>query len=452
MNTLATDTPVTILRRILRIGAPLLAGNLSMYLYRLADSVMIGRLGVDALAGIAVATVYTAVHEMFIWPTALGTQAIASRRFGRENHDRRAPAVREVLPQAAYAGLVAGIFAAGLSLFAGMLVPLFAAAATEDAVGYVRISRLAFPAMGIAAGLRGYLAAVHRTRIIMIGIVFSNIANVALNAVFIFGLGPAPALGVRGAAIGTVAAHGLNALILTGAVLTTRIDREISLRPSRAMVRRILEIGLPVAIQNAIAMAMILTYQWILGTIGAVFQAVTHVLFSTFRINKTLVGGFANGASILVGNALGRDEQDHARSVVRAQQMVAGTIGTIVFLFVSFFPQVVADLFSLTGSSRFVLAEGLRFFAPFFLIEVLAYSLEIIFTHNGWGRFVLVSEVSTNVLGILVVSSLAVFVFGWGYRGAWMGFAAYQLAHALILYGGLRSGRWVGVSVEEDHA
>lgn len=423
-----------------------------MYLYRLADSVMIGRLGVDALAGIAVATVYTAVHEMFIWPTALGTQAIASRRFGRENHDRRAPAVREVLPQAVYAGLVAGIFATGLSLFAGVLVPQFAAAATDDAVGYVRISRLAFPAMGIAAGLRGYLSAVHRTRIIMTGIVTSNIFNVVLNAVFIFGLGPAPALGVRGAAIGTVAAHALNALILAAAVLTTRIDRAIPLRPSRVMVRRILEIGFPVAIQNAVAMAVILTYQWILGSIGAVFQAVTHVLFSTFRINKTLVGGFANGASILVGNALGRGEQDHARVVVRSQQMIAGAIGTVVFLFVSIFPHLVADLFSLTGEARTVLAEGLRFFAPFFLIEVLAYSLEIIFTHNGWGRFVLASEVTTNLLGILIVSSLAVFVFGWGHRGAWGGFALYQLTHALILYGGLRSGRWVEISVEENHA
>jgi putative MATE family efflux protein len=423
-----------------------------MYLYRLADSVMIGRLGVDALAAIAVATVYTAVHEMFIWPTALGTQAIASRRFGREHHNRRAPAVREILPQAVYAGIVAGVFAAGLSLFAGVLVPRFAAAATNDAVGYVRISRLAFPAMGLAAGVRGYLAAVHRTRVIMTAIIISNVANVALNAVFIFGLGPAPALGVRGAAIGTVAAHVLNALILAVAVLSTRIEGSVSLRPSPVVVRRILAIGFPVAIQNAIAMSMILAYQWILGSIGAVFQAVTHVLFSTFRINKTLVGGFANGASILVGNALGRSEQDHAQLVIRGQQAVAGMIGGTVFLFVILFPHLVADLFSLTGESRSILAEGLRFFAPFFLIEVLAYSLEIIFTHNGWGRFVLLSEVSTNVLGILLVSSLSVFVFAWGYRGAWTGFAVYQLAHALVLYGGLRSGRWADVSVEEHNA
>lgn len=440
--------------RILRIGTPLLAGNLSMYLYRLADSIMIGRLGVGPLAAIAVATVYTAVHEMFIWPTALGTQAITSRRYGRAEYRRDQPTVREVLPQAVFAGLVAGIAAFVLSLAAGVVVPLFAAAQAEDATAYVRISRLAFPLMGVASGLRGYLAAVHRTRVVMTGIVLSNVANVALNAIFIFGLGPAPALGVRGAAIGTVAAHGLNAAILIAAVMATRPTGPVSLRPERGMILRILAIGAPTAIQNAFAMAVILAYQWILGSIGAVYQAVTHVLFSTFRLNKTLVGGYANGASILVGNALGRGDRDAAVTIVRSQQLIAGAIGTAVFLLALAFPGVVAEIFALTGSSRAILISGLRFFALFFLVEVLAYSLEIIFTHNGSGRFVLFSEVTSNLTGIIGLSLLAVFVFRWGHRGAWIGFAVYQVVHALILWGGFRSGRWLSVPVEsepEDH-
>jgi len=441
-----------VVKRIVRIGVPLLAGNLSMYLYRLADSIMIGRLGVDALAAIAVATVYTAVHEMFIWPTALGTQAIASRRFGREGHREDRAAVREILPQAVWAGAVAGVFALALSTAAGVLVPRFAAASAGDALAYVRISRLAFPAMGIAAGFRGYLAAVHRTRVVMAALVASNIANVALNAVFIFGLGPAPALGVRGAAIGTVAAHLLNALVLGVAVFQHRGAAPVSRRPHPVVVRRILAIGFPVAIQNAFAMAVILTYQWILGAVGAVFQAVTHVLFSTFRINKTLVGGFANGASILVGNALGRQDEDEAQAIVASQQRISGAIGLAVFVFVIAVPQSVAAVFSLTGDSRDLLVSGLRFFAPFFLIEILAYSLEIIFTHNGWGRFVLASEVITNLTGIVAVSAVSVFVLGWGYRGAWAGFACYQLTHALILYAGLRSRRWLQISVEDTHA
>jgi MATE family multidrug resistance protein len=436
--------------RILRIGTPLLAGNLSMYLYRLADSIMIGRLGVGPLAAIAVATVYTAVHEMFIWPTALGTQAITSRRYGRSGYRRDQPSVREILPQAVFAGIIAGSAAFLLSLAAGTVVPLFAAAQAEEATAYVRISRIAFPLMGIASGLRGYLAAVHRTRIVMTGIVVSNVANVALNAVFIFGLGPAPALGVQGAAIGTVAAHGINAAILIAAVMITRPTRPVSLLPERRTIIRILTIGAPTAVQNAFAMAMILAYQWILGSIGAVYQAVTHVLFSSFRLNKTLVGGFANGASILVGNALGRDDHEGAVSIVQSQQLIAGGIGTLVFVLALAFPGSVAEIFALTGAARSILVSGLRFFAFFFLVEVLAYSLEIIFTHNGSGRFVLMSEVSSNLSGIIGVSALAVFVLGWGYRGAWIGFAVYQVVHAGILWGGFRSRRWLTAPVDGE--
>jgi multidrug resistance protein, MATE family len=434
--------------RILRIGTPLLAGNLSMYLYRLADSIMIGRLGVGPLAAIAVATVYTAVHEMFIWPTALGTQAIASRRFGRAEYRRDEPAVREVLPQAVFAGILAGTAALILSLAAGTVVPLFAAAQAEEATAYVRISRIAFPLMGVASGLRGYLAAVHRTRVVMAGIVISNVANVGLNAIFIFGLGPAPALGVRGAAIGTVAAHGVNAAILIAAVMATRPTGPVSLRPERRMITRILAIGAPTAIQNAFAMTVILAYQWILGSIGAVYQAVTHVLFSAFRLNKTLVGGYANGASILVGNALGRGDHEGAITIVRAQQLIAGGIGALVFSLALTIPGTVADVFALTGQARSILTTGLRFFALFFLVEVLAYSLEIIFTHNGSGRFVLVSEVTSNVTGIIGVSLLAVFVLHRGHQGAWVGFAVYQIVHAVILWSGFRSRRWLSVPVD----
>ena len=98
------------------------------------------------------------------------------------------------------------------------------------------------------------------------------------------------------------------------------------------------------------------------------------------------------------------------------------------------------------------LVVGLRFFAPFFLVEVLAYSLEIVFTHNGWGRYVLMSEAVTNLGGIVAITALAVFVFSWGHWGAWAGFATYQVGHAVILGYGLRSGRWLHAAVEESHA
>lgn len=438
-----------VLGSILRLGIPLLAGNLSIYLYRLADSIMIGRLGVEQLAAIGVASVYTALHEMFVWPVGLGAQAIASRRFGRSGAAASAAAAG-VLTDARWAGLAAGTFAFALSLFAPLLVPAFAAASAGDALGYVAISRIAFPVMGLAAAHRGYLGAVHRTRVIMLSIVTSNALNVLGNAIFIYGWGPAPALGVRGAAVGTVLAHLLNVAILVLAVRSrgaVRIPWTLRL----AGIGAVLRLGAPVSLQNAFAMGVILAFQAIMGTVGAAAQGVTHAIFSVFRLNKTLVGGFANGTSILVGNALGARDDDRALRAIRSQQMLAGVIGMGVTMFTLGNPGLVGAIFALEAPADRLFVDGLRFFAIFFLIEIMAYSLEVVFTHNGYGHWVLVSEVATNLLGTIGTAAVAVLVFGLGHRGGWAGFALYQVGHAVLLMIAYRRRRWLSVSVESAH-
>ncbi len=436
--------PTNAQRSVLRLGAPLLGSNLAMYIYRLADSAMVGRLGVEPLAAIAIATLYTNVHEMFIWPVALGVQAIASRRFGRDG--QLGTSIGEVASSGLLAGAIAGGAALLLALAAPVLLPVLAPELAPIAVPYVLINALAFPIVGLAAALRGALSAIHRTSIVMVGIVVSNVLNVLLNAIFIFGFRGIPALGVTGAAIGTAVARVIYLAIL-GAVAIKTFDWP---RPVPVLVGRIIRIGAPVAIQNAIAMTVVLLYQAMLGTLGAVYQAVTHVIFATYRINKTLVGGFANGAAILVGNALGRDDTPGAIEIVRAQQRIAALIGGTILIVVISIPATVAGVFSLSGPALALAIAGFRFFSVFYLVEIVAYSLEIIFTHNGWGRFVLGSEAITNLIGIVVLPAVAIFLLDLGYRGAWAGFTVYQIGHAIILFAGYRSRRWTRVAVERS--
>jgi multidrug resistance protein, MATE family len=471
-------------RSIIRLGAPLLAGNLSMYLYRLADSIMVGRLGVEALAGIAYGTIYATVHEMLVWPVALGVQAVVTRRMGRrmgragDEGDGAGPVADRpgdegdgadpvadrpadtaidtgaMLPQGLYAGFFAGSTALLLASLAPLFLPLLTTGtATATALSYVRISMWALPLMGLASGSRGFLAGIGFTRVVMVAIVLSNMVNVFFNWVFIFGMLGAPALGVRGAAAGTVIAHGVSLAVLVGYAVFSRSVRAehysaASRRPRGVTILRVVSIGLPSAIQNASAMLVMLLFQGIVGTLGAMQVAVTHVLFSTFRIKKTLVGGFANGASILVGNYLGAERPADARRVINAQMKLGAVIGGGLLVVVVSFAPALGRLFALDGAALDLATFGLRVLAPFYFIEIIGYSLEIIFSHNGWGRYVLVSEFITNMAGILGVSALLVLWSGAGVGGAWTGYAAYQVGHALILLGGLRSGGWQRTDVD----
>lgn len=421
-----------------------------MYLYHLADTVMVGRLGVAALAAIAVAAIYTQIHETFIWTVSTGTQAIVTRRWTRDGEAH----ARAVLPAAIVAGVVVGLGAFAVSLLAPIVLPGIVAGQAAEAVAYVSVSRFGFLVGGVGSAARGYLAASRRTGVIMAALIGSNLVNVAVNAVLIFGLMGAPALGVTGAAIGTLVARSVNVAILLVALRwyslpATRtagsIPRPVALWKTS---RRILAVGFPVAVQNAFAMSAILIFQSLLSTVGAAAQAVTYALFSLFRLNKTITGGFAQGASILVGHALGGGDREGARSITRAQLGIGAVIGVTVAALTLTFPSLIGRQFGLGGADLELMVRGLRFFAPFFFIEILGYSIEIIFTHNGNGRYVLLSEALSNVIGILAIPAVMILVFSSGVIGAWIGFATYQILHAGILGWGYRAGRWLDNEIE----
>ena len=444
-------------KKIFALGIPLLAGNVSHYLYHLADTAMVGRLGNEPLAAIAVASLFTGILFVLVWPVSLGSQAIASRRFGRQEED---PAGAEftgrVLDNTMIVGLIAGFIAfagawAGRPLFRLLLDD---SGIIENADIYVKMSRWGIPFVGISMAVRGFLAGTHRTKTIMISNISSNLLNIFFNYIFIFGKFGFPAMGIKGAALGTVLAEIFAACYMASALLNKEELKKYRYLTFRSLkgstMKDVAVIAYPVAIQNGVALAVILAYEAMVGRLGIVYLAVTHIVFSMFRINKTIAGGFAQGSSILVGNFLGRGEKKEAERVVLSCQIIAGIIGLLIFAAVMIFPETLIRLFTREPESLTLGVQAFRFFAVFFFIEILGYSFEIIFTNNGWGKFVLFSEFTTNMLFILGASFLLTRVFSFGIKAAWLSFALYQVFHAGILLTGYISGRWAKIEVDGE--
>lgn len=444
--------------RIIKLGSPLLAGNLAAYLMKAVDLAMLGRLGTETLAAAGIATLATGVLYTFIWPVSLGVQALASRRYGRQSSGNNAPELRRETAWVLSNGAIAGWLSAAIALLLSTAVrPVLHLLLADErlttlAMEYVQILRWSMPIMSLGMAHRGFMSAVNRTGIVMGATILGNALNVVLNFTFIFGNFGAPALGIKGAAIGTLLAEAALTLLF---VLYGKLSRKM--RPYKllrfAHVRRstiadIIRVMIPPAVQNAGALSIFLTYQTLIGRLGTGYLAVTSLLFTMFRINKTLVGGFAQGASILVGNNLGAGEKEQSRRVFLAQETIALLIGVAIAVTLLSIPQFVLGLFSLEAQLLPLGIQALRFFTLFFFIEVLGYSFEIIFSHNGWGKLVLLSEFTTNIVFILGLTILAVWVLEWGIFGAWSGFALYQVAHSAILAAGFFSGRWKDVEVE----
>lgn len=455
--------PSSNISQVIRIGFPLLAGTLSFYLLQIADTAMIGRLGTTELAAIAMAGLFTHILFTFIWPVSVGVQAIVARRFGKQQKqveeggdpEEACRQTGEVLDNGILVGIIAGAIGLLFSFCAGFVFDLLFQDKTLIPLGlsYVNILRWFLPISSLMMVFTGFLSGINRTKDIMIANIMGSLLNILFNYILIFGKLGFPAMGIPGAAWGTVLAVFVQILYLF-----LRVALPAELRKYRSftfqhiqfsLMGNIIRVMIPVAIQNIIALGVILVYESVIGSIGTVYLAVTHIVFSLFRINKTLIGGIARGASILVGNALGAGDKEEATAFIIACEKIAAVIGFVILGVILLFPEGIVRIFTAETEAVTIGVRAMYFFAPFFFLEVMGFSFEMIFTANGWGRFVLFSEFSTNMVFILGVTFLLVRVLGFGIYAAWTGFALYQAGHAIILTIGYLSKRWIHIEVEK---
>jgi len=456
------------MKRICVIGPPLLAGHLSSYLLQIADTAMVGRLGREPLAAIAIATMVGGILSTFVWPVTVGTQAITARRFGRQNAETERPLPNASSPDSSdleratgavlVHGIWAGFGAAAVALLASLFVPAVLRFLLPDdgivslAWSYVRIYRWSLPLLGYATGATGFLSAIHKTSAIMVSNILGNLVNILFNYLLIFGKWGFPRLGIEGAAIGTVIAQALCSLYLLLPLLPGKLRMRYRFFSGGPIDFRLLagiyRTGFPTGIQNLIALFIFLVYESLVGTLGTLYLAATHIAFSAFRINKTIIGGFSRGSAILVGNALGAGDPRAARDTIIACQVLSAVVASLILAAILLFSEPIARFFTTDEETVRLGGQALLFFSGFFFIEVLGYSFEIVFTNNGWGAFVLFSEFTTNILFIFCSTLLALRVFGWGIYGAWISFGLYQVFHAVILLCGFLSGKWKNVEVE----
>ena len=321
-----------------------------------------------------------------------------------------------------------------------------------DYINYVRFSLIPFGLMNMLAR---FFASIRIARHLMIVSILSNILNFAFNYILIFGRLGFPAMGIKGAALGTVLSQvcGLIYIIIIY-FRAQHINRYKYCRFKdirKNTIRDILKIAAPPGIQNFLVFLFMLLYESMVEKISVTALAATTVAFSSFRINKTLVGGFSHAAAIHTGNAIGAGDGHRARQAVAAGQFIALIVGIIVFVLAFFFPGTLALIFSKNREAVAEIARAFRFFAVFYFFEITAFTIELVFVNNGYGRYVLFSEFSTNLVFMIGFTWLTGLFVSNVYL-AWLGFGLYQLFHALILHIGYRKGCWLKTLLKESHA
>lgn len=299
-------------RDILRLAVPALGSLIAEPIFLLADSAMVGHLGVAPLAGLGIASaVLQTIVGLMVFLAYATTPAVARRLGAGDERGAVAAGVDGV-----WLALGIGVVLAVAGWFASpVLVGLFAASAdvTAQAGRYLQLSMLGLPAMLLVFAATGLLRGLQDTRTPLVVAVGGFAVNIALNYLFIYLLG----WGIAGSALGTVVAQW--AMVAVYAVIVARHARRVGapLLPHHAGIGRSARAGGWLLLRTASLRAAILLAVFAATRLGpdelAAFQ-VTMTVFSTLAF---ALDALAIAAQALVGKGLGAGDAEGVRAVLR---------------------------------------------------------------------------------------------------------------------------------------
>ncbi len=435
-------------RELLGLAWPIIGINVLQVLSLAVDTAMVGRTPAaeTALTGMGYASQVVFLLMVAMIGLTVGTVAFVSRAHGAGHDDR----VNHILQQSTQLTIVLGVGVAIVgNLLGGPILTLLGAdaAAMDAGLAYLRplLTFTVFSYLNLlyAAVLRG----LGNTRLAFLVSMLMNGLNVVFNYGLILGNYGLPALGVQGAAIGTVLAQGIAALVMFGllnrgfmeGVRTTARLAPIDTELAGDLVR----IGWPAATDMVVLNAGFLS---IIGMLGRIDQHAVAAHGVGLRIQAL---AFVPGMSIsqatgaMVGTALGREHVEEARRVLRSSVVLCTVVMSSMAIAIVWFSDQIVALFDIE--------PGALFDFSVLWLEVLAASMPVVGIYvalvgllqgSGATRESLRINIFMTLFFQIPLSYVLGFTFGLGALGVWGAFPLAFAGKAVWGYFAYRSERW----------
>lgn len=334
-------------KEIVRLALPIALQQFMTALVGACDAIMLGKLSQDAMSAVSLATQVTFVFNLFMFAFMVGENMFVAQYYGKGDYTGISQVFSLVTK---ICGCIAVVFLAGTLFFPEQLMRILTNEKTLIVLGseYLRVIGISYVFSGIA---QIFLAIMKNCGAVNMSTMINGvmvILNIALNAVFIFGLSGFPKMGIKGAALATVLATVVQFLWSVGYVLCRIRAVKFSLRScEKKLFGRFWQKTVPLLINNLAWGIGFSMYSVIMGHLGTDAVAANGIA----NISKNLVVcfclGLGNAGSIIVGNRLGADRLQEAKEVgetLTKTAIIAGIVSGLVLIAVSPFITKMVDL------------------------------------------------------------------------------------------------------------
>ncbi len=459
------DKPLWGLGELLQLAWPAGLSMLNGTIMMFVDGMMVARLGPHALSGQFVGGLMTFVPTSLCLGILTVVNTFVSQNLGAGREKR--------CGQYVWAGLLLTVVFSALMQFTHFLAgPIFGLFGHAPEVQLVEGIYFRYMISGMGLFLCGrvleqFFYGIGRSRVVLVVSTVGNLFNVVANYALIFGKWGFPALGVKGAAIGTLSGSGLMLLMLFGMFLSSKMNDRFASRKAGAMkiseCFQIIRIGLPAGVQfcNDILSWSIVTGV-LVGFFGTAHLAANTTAVRYISISFMPAVGISIAATALVGRYIGMGRPDLAIKRAHVATLTAmaymGLCGLVFYIwryelidfYIRFNPDVVPSSDRQATADQIVKIGGrlMLFAAIFQIFDAIA----IIFTGalRGAGDTLwpmvytmFMSWIFQVGLGVMMVK----FLPGLESLGPWLAAGVYIISLSILLAWRFESGAWKKINL-----
>lgn len=446
------------MRAMLALAVPVAFQQLITAGLNMIDVLMVGQLGETSVAALGLANQIFFLLILFIFGVTSGMSIFTAQFWGKGDVE----SIRRVLGICLIVAVsVAAVFSAAAVFIPETLMSFY----TEDPevvrLGgeYLRIVGLSYVLMAISFSYISILRSITQVKLTVIVSVLALALKTVIGYTLIFGHFGFPALGVRGAAVGTAIGWAFECvllLILVYAGRTPLAANPISFfRFDRAFLFTVLRTSMPAALNELIWSFGITTYTAVYARIGTNAIAAININATIEELMFVLFIGLGNACAVMVGNKIGEKDKDTAFEYSRRFTVLAVGLAILGGVFVFFVRDQVAGLYQLSPSAELNLRNIMLVYAFSAWLRVFNFMLFIgALRAGGDTRYAMFTELfSIWVIGV-PVALLGGFVWRLPVYSVYALVLLEEIVKAIIITRRYLSRKWINdlVNASADEA
>jgi MATE family multidrug resistance protein len=438
----------TTLGRLLSIALPMVVSQASDTIMMFADRMFLSRVGELHLAASMAGGLTMFMLSSFFVGTVGYVTAIVAQYYGAKHY--------RLCGQSTFQAIMVALACYPLLLGLSPLVRYFFSVAghrpQQIELGYVYFQTLVFGSVFLILryALAGFFLGIGRTTVVMLANMAGMVINIPANYVLIFGRLGFPQLGMRGAAIGTIAGNAtifaiLLLFYLRGANRSQfKTNESLKLKPR--IMAKLLRFGIPAGFEMFLSVTAFNLFVQFMHSYGTVVAAAVTITFNWDIVAFIPMLGMSHATTALVGQNIGAGDHEEARrSTYVALRVTWIYSGTMVVLFVfatRFLVGAFASSFEANATQITSLAVVMLRLAA---VYTLADSAQLVFTGalRGAGdtRWVMRTSIGLH----WIFSTIAIFLIRYLQADpvtVWIVFIAFVVGLGLVMFLRFRRGKW----------